>query len=123
MHKKDAITSDNTNLVFSFEVKKVAINRPWMDTNLFQYTNVGIKGLKAGSWSSGELDAEKNNGSFPLLPTHFLVAKNIRISAHEDDEKLRDIFNSVDEAAEDEVTNLGKAAVCLVSYFNNIGNV
>lgn len=98
----------NMHVHFSFKIHKVAIRRPWMDTHLFNYPNIGIKGKRAGSWSSGYADTKKNHGSFPLLPTQFLVAKDIQIDVHDNDMAKRDSF-----AAElDDTRAMEKAMVC-----------
>jgi len=58
---------------FSFKIRKVTINRPWMDLNFIKHKKITIRGLEDGAWSTGELDDEKNNGSFPMLPTHLVT--------------------------------------------------
>ena len=112
--KQNALTSDTTNLKFSFKLHEVAIDRPWMNMDVFQYTNIGIEGLEAGSWSNGKSKKKKNNGIFPLLPTHFLVAKDIRISAHKYDERLAMIFKSAGEGAPEDKSSLGDVMVCTI---------
>ena len=57
------------------------IQRPWLETLLLNYPTIGIKGLDIASWSTGQLEAAENKGQFPLLPTAFIVAKDVTISA------------------------------------------
>ena len=112
---QDTLTCENTNLKLSFQLHKVAIDRPWMDMDLLKYTNIGIRGLKAGSWSNGKRNVIDNDGQFPLLPTHFLVARNVEISASKDDMRLATVFKSAIEATEDKMSGLGSVMVS-VSY-------
>ena len=78
--KSSSLVEKGSNLKISFNVRKVTIQRPWMDPFILQYPILGIKGLEAGAWSNGELDPETNKGAFPLLPTAMIVAKDIEIS-------------------------------------------
>ena len=109
-----AFTSESTNLKFSFKIRKVAIDCPWIDMDIIQYSNIGIRGLKACSWSIGELHIKKNKGIFPLLPTHFVVAKDIEISAQLGDMKLSAILKSADEAI---ASSQRIAVVCVSDVF------
>jgi hypothetical protein len=67
----------------SFEFAKVSISRPWLDTSLLSFYPVAIAGLAKNAWSDGlvQVDSPKNNvvHVFKLLPTAFLVARNIKI--------------------------------------------
>ena len=98
--------SEYGKIQFSFKIRKVSICRPWMETNIFTYPSIAIKGKEAGSWSSGELNAKKNHGSFPLLPKEFLVAKDIQIKAQDGDKTFKDIVQS---SFQDEKTEKAKA--------------
>jgi hypothetical protein len=70
------------NLSFEFSFKFVSIRRPWLSLHL----------LDTDSWNLGNLLPKKgavSNGTknqkgklWPLLPTGFVVAKDIRIKAH-----------------------------------------
>ena len=75
------LTSKGSNLEIKFMVHKVLIHWPWLEPTILQYPTLGIKGLQPGSWSSGELNAASNKGQFPLLPTAFICAKDITVSA------------------------------------------
>ena len=75
------LTNKGSNLEIKFMVRKVLIHRPWLEPTILQYPTLGIKGLQPGSWSSGELNAASNKGQFPLLPTAFICAKDITVSA------------------------------------------
>ena len=82
-------------LEISFMVRKVLISRPWLEIGLLKYPTIGIKGLKAGTWSSGDLDADKNTGQFPLLPTAMVVAKEVVIHAESFDSDMEDTFSKM----------------------------
>ena len=82
-------------LKISFAVRKVLIRRPWLQTGILKYPTIGIKGLEAGAWSSGELDAEKNKGQFPVLPTAMIIAKDVVIKADEFDSRVSDTFSKM----------------------------
>ena len=76
-----SLTKEGSNLKISFKIRKVSIRRPWFETAILQYPTIGIKGLPACEWSTGELDPSKNKGKFPLLPTDMVLAKDIMIRA------------------------------------------
>ena len=84
-----------SKLQFSFKVRKVLINRPWLEVGILKYPTIGVKGLLTGSWSSGDLDATKNKGQFPLLPTALVVAKDVIIKAESFDKTLEETFLSL----------------------------
>ena len=67
------------DLTITFMVRKVKINRPWLETSMFNYKTIGISGLEIESWSNGTLDSKENKGQFPLLPTAMVVAKDVCI--------------------------------------------
>jgi hypothetical protein len=73
-------TAKNSDLTISFSVRKVNINRPWLDRTLLEYPTLGIRELPRYKWSNGSLNAKTNKGSFPLLPTAFIVARDVTIS-------------------------------------------
>lgn len=75
------LTKTESQINMSFKIRKVFIRRPWLNPAILKYTTLGIQGQKAGSWSSGVLD-KSNKGAFPLLPTAFVVAKDITISSN-----------------------------------------
>lgn len=64
----------------SFKVRAVQINRPWLDLSVLRRDDYRIPGERPSSWSSGLLD-RTNQGSFPLLSTQMIVAKDIKVTA------------------------------------------
>lgn len=82
--KKDgnsSLTQEGSDLKISFKVRKVIIQRPWLEPSVLRYSTLGIRGLDKGSWSTGQLGTS-NTGSFPLLPTACVVAKDVVIQAN-----------------------------------------
>ena len=76
-----SLTKAGSNFSLSFKVRKVNINRSWMDPSVLLYSTLGVKGVTVGSWSSGQLSATKNHGTFPIFPTNMVVAKDISLKA------------------------------------------
>ena len=70
----------HSDVKISFKVRAVQISRPWLDLSVLNNKNYKIYGEDPGSWSTGELDAD-NNGSFPLLSTQMIVARDITVTA------------------------------------------
>ena len=87
-----SLTGEESDLKISFKVRKVTIQRPWMDPAILQYPIIGIKGVESGAWSSGQLD-ESNKGSFPLLPTAMIIAKDVVVSSTKFSESLKKSFS------------------------------
>ena len=71
---------EHSDVNISLKVRAVQISRPWLDTSILKNKNYTIDGEDPGSWSTGELNAD-NNGSFPLLTTQMIVAKDIKVTA------------------------------------------
>ena len=74
-------SAETKNLRVAFKYSLVTIRRPWMTFNLFS-----TKGWSVGNlFSKGEVSlgskASQNGAAMPLLPTSFVVAKDIVISA------------------------------------------
>ena len=82
MYKKlgGSVTDRHSDVKISLKVRTVEIKRPWLDLSILKNRNFTIDGQGPGSWSTGELSAE-NKGSFPLLSTHMIVAKDITVTA------------------------------------------
>ena len=96
--KKEGNTSlsqSGSAVVITFKVRKVVVQRPWLETLLLNYPTIGIKGLGKQSWSTGQLEASSNKGQFPLLPTAFVVAKDVAISAKSYSETAEKSFKDV----------------------------
>ena len=70
----------HSDVKISFKVRAVQINRPWIDLSVLNNKYYTVYGEDPGSWSTGELDAD-NKGSFPLLSTQMIVARDIKVTA------------------------------------------
>ena len=102
-----SLAEEAEELKISFKVHKVLIQRPWMDPAILHYQSLGIMGLEPGTWSTGELNFETNKGSFPLLPTAMVVAKDVEISA-----------KSFSKAVEDQLRKASSNASMKVCIFH-----
>ena len=69
-----------SDVEITFKVRAVLISRDWLDLSLLKNKSCTISGVDPGSWSTEELDA-KNNGSFPLLITQIIVARDLTVTA------------------------------------------
>lgn len=69
------------NLTISFRFCRVDIQRPWLTMILLEMNGWKINGQSAGSFSNGQ--SIDNLGSFPLLPSSFIVARDLVISGTE----------------------------------------
>jgi len=68
-----------SDVKISFKVRKAEIKRPWFDMSLLHNENFKIRKEASGPWSTGKLD-KNNTGSFPLLITDIIVAKDITVT-------------------------------------------
>lgn len=91
-----SLTQEGSDLKITFKVRKVIIERPWLEPAILQYSTLGIKGLDKGKWSTGTLD-KTNVGSFPVLPTACIVAKDIEIKANSFSETFEKQFSEQSE--------------------------
>jgi hypothetical protein len=74
-------SSETNNLRISFQYSLVTIRRPWMTFNLLATQSWSLGNLfKKGTVSKGTKGAD-NQGAMPLLPTSFVVVKDVVISA------------------------------------------
>ena len=82
------------------------------------YSNTQVLGSKVSklvlAWSTGECDAKNNYGTFPLLPTQFIVARDVEISAEKDDLRLAAVFRSAVESTAEKLGHLGKNVMMVI---------
>jgi hypothetical protein len=62
-----------------FKALAVSLTRPWFDFSILKVNGIYLQGQDIGLYSSGQLDG--NDGVLPLLPSNFLLAKDIEIEA------------------------------------------
>jgi hypothetical protein len=75
--------NDATNLSVELQYGLCQIVRPWLLTDLFHLKNWYLRNEKAGVISSGHIadQVASEVPLLPLIPTHFLVIRNVRIRA------------------------------------------
>ena len=88
-------TGDSRGVTISFKVRSVEINRPWVDPSALKVEKWILPGLSSGAWSTGVLD-NSNKGSFPLLTTQMIVAKDITITAAKFSKEVTDNLTKFD---------------------------
>ena len=79
------------NIVITFKGRAVEIYRPWLNASVLNYENITLDGVQPGQWSTGVMEPD-NQGVFPLLPTAYVVVKDISITATKFGEEVKDAF-------------------------------
>jgi hypothetical protein len=76
------MASDATDLSIELQYGLCEIVRPWLVTDLFQMHNWYLRGERKGSVSDGTIDGQVHDKDrkLPMIPTHFLVVRNVRIT-------------------------------------------
>ena len=72
--KKKPLSKGTSVDAIVLEIRQVTLQRPWLDPGLFSTDGIAVAGLRAGSVSTGDLNA--NDGVLPLLPTAFWLARS-----------------------------------------------
>lgn len=72
---------ESNDFSLSAELITVRIRRPWLNTLLFKMGDWWMKGVVEDGISNGQI-AGNENGVLPLIPTAFIVARNVKISAN-----------------------------------------
>lgn len=73
------LSTETSNMRISFRLARIEIRRRWMNPSIYSLQGWSVAGRAAGAYSNGQ--HENNPGVFPLLPTSFIVARDIQISA------------------------------------------
>ncbi len=78
-----AFSEQMSDVNIKFEFGMCDIKRPWMLAELFQVDGWYIPGEKAGSVSDGSLSDQVKDSVhlLPMIPTQFLVVRNVKITA------------------------------------------
>ena len=95
-------TNKSKNVTISFKGRTIDIKRPWLDISVLNYKSLTLPGTKKGQWSTGIMEST-NNGSFPLLPTTFVIAKDITITATEFSNEAKDAFDKFNSSTRGKV--------------------
>lgn len=72
-------TMNADNFELNAEIALVRIYRPWLNDLIFRMNNWTMDGMNPGDISNGQLAANES-GFLPLIPTAFVVARNIAIT-------------------------------------------
>lgn len=97
--KKERSHLDAQNLTISADLLAVQIMRPWFDPTLLSMTGWTVNGVARGGISGG--NPAQPSGMLPLLPTGFVIARNVEISgdfSNEDQEFISSLLQTSVEA-------------------------
>lgn len=89
-----------------FKYSMVAIQRPWLDFQIFSIPGWKIKGLSRAYYSTGTLT--NNNGLLPVLPTGMIIGRDIQITARWSDAD-RQMLKKAEEGSQ--AVSLGQFAL------------
>lgn len=92
-HKRSSAHMDAENLTLEAELIAVSIVRPWFNPLLLGMNGWWIRGYEKNGLSNGNLTAP--TGVVPLIPTGFVLAKNVKINADFSSEDKKFISNSI----------------------------
>jgi hypothetical protein len=80
---RESLVQTGSTFSVSFELARVLITRPWLDTAVLSFYPVAIRNLAKNGWSDGTIAPAPGPLAFKfkLLPVAFLVARNIEIKS------------------------------------------
>jgi hypothetical protein len=79
--KGDSTSMEASEFELSAELIIVRIRRPWLNSMLFSMTDWSAKGISQHGVSNGKLKGNEST-LLPLIPTAFIVAKDVTIKAN-----------------------------------------
>jgi hypothetical protein len=88
---------DAQNLTLEAELIAVTIMRPWFNPLLFGMNSWWVTGYNKNGLSNG--DAANPQGDVPLIPTGFVVAKNVKVTADFSEEDKKFVSNAISTKA------------------------
>ncbi|MEJ8837337.1 hypothetical protein [Ramlibacter sp. AN1133] len=97
-HKSSSSHMDAQNLKLEAELIAVSIVRPWFSPLLLGMNGWWINSARKGELSNG--DPKNPAGTLALIPTGFVLAKNVKITADFSSEDKKFISNSIATKAE-----------------------
>jgi len=97
-HKRASAHMDAQNLKLEAELIAVSIVRPWFSPLLLGMSGWWIDNFAKGGLSNG--DPQNPAGKLPLLPTGFVLAKNVKVTADFSSEDKKFISNTISTKAE-----------------------
>jgi hypothetical protein len=76
------MTNDASSLSLELQYGLCEIARPWLVTDLFHMKHWYLRGEKKGAISDGTITGQvmDKDRTLPMIPTHFLVVRNVRIT-------------------------------------------
>lgn len=72
---------DSQNFNMSFDYCVVQIQRPWLNTKMFNYSNLWYSIAAAADFFSSGVKGPENQGCFRAIPKAFIIIKNLKIKA------------------------------------------
>ncbi|MDR2001936.1 MAG: hypothetical protein LBQ74_02800 [Prevotella sp.] len=97
-HKESHAHMDADAFSLSAEIAVVQINRPWLNDLIFRMKGWFLKLQAAGGISNGTLKDNSSN-MLPLIPSAFIIARNIAITANWTSEDRSHVENSISTKA------------------------
>lgn len=79
--ESEATSMQTSDFELSAELIVVRIRRPWLNTVVFSMTDWWAKGIVQNGISNGRLKGNES-GMLPLIPTAFIIAKDVTIKAN-----------------------------------------
>ncbi len=96
-HKTANKHMDAQNLTLEAELIAVTVMRPWFNPLLFGMNSWWVNGYVPNGISNG--DPRNPLGEAPLIPTGFVIAKNVKVSADFSEEDKKFVSNSISTKA------------------------
>ncbi len=89
---------DAQNFTLEAELFFVSIHRPWFSPLLLNMKQWNVTGTEVNGISNG--NAQNPQGSMPLVPTGFVIARDVKITADFSESDKKDISNTISSKAE-----------------------
>lgn len=93
-HKNTNAHMDASDFTLEAELLTVNIKRPWFNPALLSMSSWWVTGLGVNGISDGKL-----GGIMPLIPTAFVVARNVKLTANFSEEDKKFIANAISTKA------------------------
>ena len=97
--KEDHAHMDAQSFELSAELILVRIMRPWLNTALFTMSGWNVTGYEKDGISKGTLEGDVGDLLLPLIPTAFVVAKNVVIDFGSDTQDTSHVEKMISTSA------------------------
>ena len=97
-HEEEHAHMDAENLTLEAELIFVQIKRPWFNALLFTMNDWWVNGFNKDQISNGKVEGPQDR-AMPLVPTGFVVARNVKITADFSEEDKSFVANSISTEA------------------------